>query len=206
MPDLECEPEPLEPAAPLVLERQSLQLQVQDLRSDLGGPAKLSGLGPSDAQIDVERWGKIALDVLEGVGVLVGRLDLFFIDTDEMANLNRDHMGKEGPTDVLSFPLDQPPKELDNQDPSDVGVEPENGQAQNLVPVHLGDIVISPFVAESQAGGHTGSFESELALLTIHGVLHIVGHDHAEAEETLVMQSLERHFLAELGIVHPVAL
>ncbi|MEL6986005.1 MAG: rRNA maturation RNase YbeY, partial [Actinomycetota bacterium] len=65
------------------------------------------------------------------------------------------------------------------------------------------DIVICPEVARRQAPEHCGSIEAELALLVIHGVLHILGHDHAEPEETAVMQARERHHLGLLGHRHP---
>ena len=99
------------------------------------------------------------------------------------------HMGHEGPTDVLSFPMDSEDDVLDMVDD---------------MPLHLGDIVICPDVAAQQAPEHCGTVDAELSLLIIHGVLHILGHDHVELEETAVMQDRERHHLLSLGIAHPV--
>ena len=92
-----------------------------------------------------------------------------------MADLNAQHMGKSGPTDVLSFPMDD---------------EPVEG-----VPTLLGDVVISPAVAVDQFADHAGTLDDELALLVVHGILHVLGHDHAEPDETAVMRSLELDLL-----------
>lgn len=113
----------------------------------------------------------------------VGELALTFVDRAAIADLNEEHMGKDGPTDVLSFPLDAA-DDLDN----DAGVV-------DGVPRLLGDVVISPAIAAEQAPGHAGSFADEIALLVVHGVLHIVGHDHAEPAEAAVMRERELDLL-----------
>jgi probable rRNA maturation factor len=87
-------------------------------------------------------------------------------------------MGVDGPTDVLSFPLDA----------ADAAV-PDG------VPVLLGDVVVCPIVAAEQAPQHAGTLDDELALLVVHGVLHVLGHDHATPAETEVMQARERELL-----------
>ncbi len=84
-------------------------------------------------------------------------------------------MGKVGPTDVLSFPMDDDP--LDG------------------VPTLLGDVVISPAVAAEQFAEHAGTIDDELALLVVHGVLHVLGHDHAEPAEAAVMRACELDLL-----------
>ncbi len=132
----------------------------------------------------------IVLDTLEGEGVQFGHIDVTLIDAEEMAALNVEHMGHVGPTDVLSFPMD-----ADEPD-----VDPGDGPVR-----HLGDIVICPSVATTQAPDHAGSVDAEFTLLTIHGVLHILGHDHAEPDETAVMVARERHHLARYGLDHPGA-
>jgi probable rRNA maturation factor len=88
-----------------------------------------------------------------------------------MAELNTEHMGKDGATDVLSFPMDDVP--------------------MPGVPTLLGDIVICPAVAADQFSRHAGTFDDELALLLVHGVLHVLGHDHAEPDETAAMRGRE---------------
>lgn len=134
----------------------------------------------SDVEIDLDRWAKLAADVLRSES-RVGELTLTFIDADEIAALNEEHMSQHGPTDVLSFPLD-----ADQPD-----IPPEWG------PVLLGDVVICPAVAAENAATHAGTLDDELALLTVHGVLHVLGHDHAEPEETVLMRSRERELLVQ---------
>ncbi|MEM7340638.1 MAG: rRNA maturation RNase YbeY [Actinomycetota bacterium] len=142
------------------------------------------------AGLDVDRWCGIAERALEGEGVAGGRLDLVFVDLDAMADLNTEHMGHEGPTDVLAFPLDGPAA-LD-------------GSADDAPPLHLGDVIVCPQRAADQAPDHAGSLDAELTLLVVHGVLHVLGHDHAEPAERLAMQARERWHLARDGINHPV--
>jgi probable rRNA maturation factor len=131
--------------------------------------------------IDIDRWRDLATAVLVDDGA-AGELTLTFVDAVEIAELNEAHMGKDGPTDVLSFPLD-------DDDDDDV---------VDGVPVLLGDVVISPAVADAQYAGHAGTLDDELALLVVHGILHVRGHDHAEPDEAAHMRSrelelLERH-------------
>jgi len=105
-------------------------------------------------------------------------LSIALVDIDEMTELNARYRGKQGPTDVLSFPCD---------DPCAVVAEGE--------PVALGDVVIAPSVAEEQAAelGHT--VEVELNLLLVHGVLHLLGYDHESDEDASAMQARERVLL-----------
>ena len=138
-----------------------------------------------ESGLDVQSLCRLALDVLAGAGIDAGRLDLHFVDEEVMADLNQEHMGHSGPTDVLSFPL-----ELD---------------AADIGPTMLGDIVVCPAVVTRQAAEHVGSVDGEFQLLVIHGVLHVLGHDHVEPEETLAMQRRERHYLASVGVEHPDA-
>jgi probable rRNA maturation factor len=109
---------------------------------------------------------------------------LRFVDADEMALLNAEHMGHDGSTDVLSFPMDG--------DPAD---GPSGPDVPDGPPWLLGDLVICPAVAAANAPAHAGSYDDELALLVVHGVLHLLGMDHAEPEETATMQARERELL-----------
>jgi probable rRNA maturation factor len=127
-----------------------------------------------DVIVDVERWQQLAVAVLADLGVS-GELTLSFVDRDDIAELNEEHMGSTGPTDVLSFPLDD--------------------EVVEGVPTLLGDIVISPAVAAGQYVDHAGTLDDELALLVVHGVLHVLGHDHAEPAETAVMRACELDLL-----------
>src|SRR5688572_23195203 len=110
------------------------------------------------------------------------------VDEQTIAELNEKWMDKAGPTDVLAFPMDELRPGLVNE-------EPEEGV--------LGDLVLCPQVAERQANearanGHSGySTTDEVDLLTVHGMLHLLGFDHAEPEEHKEMFALQARLLAE---------
>ncbi|MDA0372013.1 MAG: rRNA maturation RNase YbeY [Actinomycetota bacterium] len=145
--------------------------------------------------VDVERWQTLARKVLDSEGVRGAcELSVFFVAVDDMAELNVTHMGGSGPTDVLSFPIDggavvdvdagggtRGPDRPD-PDPSDM-------------PLLLGDVVICPEVADRQAATHAGSLDDEMALLVVHGVLHILGWDHANVEDKASMWTRQRELL-----------
>ena len=132
---------------------------------------------------------------------------LILSDDDELTQLNAAHMGKEGPTDVLSFPLLSPAAY-----PPHAGQDPELRTSPAMPafvlppdePVHLGEIVVSVERARAQAddghGGQTGDVHwspaDELRLLLTHGALHLCGWDHADPEEERAMRALERELLA----------
>lgn len=120
--------------------------------------------------LDLDRWRRLAERALDTESA-DGELTLTFIDALEIAALNAEYMDSAGPTDVLSFPLD------DERTPG--------------VPTLLGDVVISPAVAAAQFAEHAGTFDDEIALLVVHGVLHVLGHDHADADEAAVMRRRE---------------
>jgi probable rRNA maturation factor len=131
-------------------------------------------------------------------------ITLTLSDDAELAALNGEHMGKEGPTDVLSFPS-LPPSAF----PAHTGQDPavrEAVDAFRLPPgegLDLGDVVVSVEraieQAEGGAGGHTSDVRwaaaDELRLLITHGGLHVCGWDHAQPEEEAAMRALERQLL-----------
>ncbi len=133
-------------------------------------------------------------------------IGLILSDDDELAGLNATHMGKDGPTDVLSFPL-LPPQAF----PPHPGRPPvprsTNGHVAFALPPgsrqHLGDVIVSVERAIEQAdqgrGGQTGdvrwSARDELRLLVTHGTLHVCGWDHAEPAEEAAMRALEQRLL-----------
>ncbi len=138
-------------------------------------------------------------------------IGLVLSDDDELAELNETHLGHEGPTDVLSFPLLPPeafPPHLGGADRA----SPRTADAAMFAGppgqrVHLGDVVVSVERARDQAeagrGGQTGdvqwSADDELRLLVTHGVLHICGWDHADPPEEREMRALEQRLLAGGG-------
>ena len=130
----------------------------------------------AEPPVDVGRWATLAVASAESEGG-AGELTLTFVPADEIAELNREHLGGDGPTDVLSFPLDD---------------EPTPG-----VPTLLGDVVVCPEVAAAQFADHAGTLDDELALLVVHGVLHVLGHDHADDDEAARMRERELALLVE---------
>jgi probable rRNA maturation factor len=153
-----------------------------------------------------EALARVVAAALDGAGAPApASIGLILADDAELAALNATHMGKEGPTDVLSFPL-LPPDAF----------APHPGRAPSETPtprfalppghrVHLGDVVVSVERAVEQAetgrGGHTGdihwSAADELRLLVTHGTLHVCGWDHTEPDEEAAMRDLERGLLGE---------
>lgn len=113
--------------------------------------------------------------------------DLTIVLTDDarIQELNRDYLGIDAPTDVLSFPA----SETDGSE-----IDPETGSS------YLGDILISlPYAARSaERAGHP--LEAEVQLLTVHGVLHLLGHDHAKVREKARMWKAQAEILELLGL------
>jgi len=117
---------------------------------------------------------------LEDQGVGRGQLAIVLADRERMRDLNRAYAGQDSPTDVLSF--------------ADGSLDPQSGQP------YLGDVVICLPVALEQAAAAGNSPESELALLAVHGVLHLLGHDHGQAAERVKMWEAQQRVLSGLGL------
>jgi probable rRNA maturation factor len=139
--------------------------------------------------VDVRRTQRLAAFVLDRMRVHPqAELCITAVDADTIAELNAKWMEKDGPTDVLAFPMDE-------LRPGQVNEEPEEGV--------LGDLVLCPEVAirqaeEAVAGGQAGyTPTAELDMLTVHGILHLLGYDHAEPEEHEEMFGLQARLLAE---------
>ena len=133
-----------------------------------------------------------------------GSVTVVLTDDVELAELNREHMGADGPTDVLSFPM-LPPESFLRKRPDDPGPRPKKlPRVAAGKRTHIGDIAISVDRAIEQAeqgrGGHTGNIRwpaaEELRLLVTHGTLHLCGWDHAQPEEEAAMRALEKRLLA----------
>jgi len=148
-----------------------------------GGPIVVSIDEQHEIEIDVERWGSLAAAALASRGVHQGEMNLLFVDEAEMSRLNHDHMNRDRPTDVLSFPLD-------------------GDQGDGPVEAFIGDIVICPAYAARQAAQHRGelhhdgTLDDELALLVVHGVLHVLGSDHEDPSEADEMSAVEQSLLS----------
>lgn len=109
----------------------------------------------------------------------------------EMALYNQRFMERSGPTDVLAFPVDQ-------LVPGEIPKTVANGQ-----PLSLGDIFICPAVVKGQAEELGISLEDEMALIVTHGILHLLGYDHADPADAAIMSAKERDFLAGQGVELP---
>lgn len=159
----------------------------------------------SGVEVDSEVIVAVARHTLTQMGVNpLAELSVLLVDADYMAVLNHQWMGKEGPTDVLAFPMDE-----------QSGIDHGPSEAVSI-PNLLGDIVLCPEVAVAQAAkygspdpgmravdnidgvrsvdGHYGMAD-EITMLTIHGVLHLLGYDHAEPEEEREMFALQAKLL-----------
>ena len=148
-----------------------------------------------DVQIDYQHR-KAELDTLpiEGLAIFVlnhegkpfnTEVSISFVTDDAIAELNKRYRGKDGPTDVLSFECDGPDEDLSAM----FGVEE--------AVVTLGDVVIAPDVAIRQTKEFGTTFEEEISLLLVHGLLHLCGYDHVEDDEAEKMESLESEILEE---------
>lgn len=111
---------------------------------------------------------------------LDSELSIILTDDARLHELNLNYLGVDAPTDVLSFPASE--------------TDPETGAR------YIGDILISIPRAQSQADAAGHPLESEVQLLVVHGVLHLIGHDHAEAEEKARMWKAQAEILERLGL------
>jgi probable rRNA maturation factor len=133
--------------------------------------------------VDAEELVGVARYVLGEMGIHpMAELSILLVDTAAMEQLHIQWMDEPGPTDVLSFPMDElrPARAEDDNEP---------------VPGLLGDVVLCPEVAERQGKEAGHSTAEELRLLTTHGILHLLGYDHAEPEEEAEMFGLQKQLL-----------
>ena len=151
----------------------------------------------ADHPVSVDRWSPLARSVLEAEGI-VGETEvsLLFVDEATIASLNERFLDGAGPTAVLSFPIED---EVDRsgRSPDEGGtgpgsIEADTGRRLLL----LGDVVICPAVAARHAEEHGVSLEDEIALLVVHGILHLLGLDHQVEEEAERMERREQQLLS----------
>ena len=120
--------------------------------------------------VDVDGLVRLAESALIGEGVRNAELSVSFVTDDEIARLHARYMDEEGPTDVLSFPLGD-----------------ADGEGVRI----LGDVVISPAAAERNNPSDPGA---EMRLLLVHGILHLLGHDHEVEERRAAMWTLQERY------------
>jgi probable rRNA maturation factor len=147
--------------------------------------ANESGIG-----VDEPALAALARYVLDAMRMHpLAELSVLLVDPATMADLHQRWLGEPGPTDVLAFPMDElrpPPPGSDRADRSD---EP------GAVPGLLGDVVLCPEVATEQARAAKHPVEDELEMLCTHGILHLLGYDHADPEEHAAMFGLQDRLL-----------
>jgi probable rRNA maturation factor len=150
----------------------------------------------SDREVDVAYLGKLAKATLGSQGIRGdAELSVLFVDERAIAALNERFLGHEGATDVLSFPIEDEVM-ISGRMPDGGGAGPgwEPPDLDNA-PVLLGDVVICPEVAFRNAPEHAGNYEDELALLLVHGILHLLGMDHEIDHEAEIMEAREQELL-----------
>lgn len=140
-------------------------------------------LNESGLELDSPRLARLARFVMDRMRVHPqAELCIKAVDEETIAELNARWMDKEGPTDVLAFPMDE-------LRPGKVNQDPEEGV--------LGDLVLSLAVAARQGSEAGHGTEAEVDLLTVHGILHLLGYDHAEADEHAEMFALQADLLSQ---------
>lgn len=148
-----------------------------------------------DLDVDLDRWIRLAeLVVREEKVPGTAELSLLFVDRETIAELNERFLGGTGPTDVLAFPMDDDlvmPGRQPDQGGRGPGAPAEGGEPPTLI----GDVVVCPSVAAAQAPEHGVAVDDELALLVVHGVMHLLNYDHADPVGEAAMQKRQRELL-----------
>lgn len=130
-----------------------------------------------------------------------GTVTVCLVSEDEIARWNRAYRGKHGPTDVLSFPCDEPPENHKNNRRSSRKSTASSALrmgAEDSSENYLGDIAIAPAVARRNAARFGRSFQDEMRILILHGILHLMGYDHET--DTGQMDRRERALRRALGL------
>ena len=158
----------------------------------------------TDLPVESIRWLRLAEQVLAEQGIRGdAELSILFVDEQSMADLNRRFNAKDGPTDVLAFPIDEEPAE-GGRSPDSGGTGPGYVPAEpGDMPKLLGDVVVCPAVAFRNAPEHAGTFDDEVALLVVHGILHLLGMDHHDEADAEAMEAKERELLAKYHVPGP---
>lgn len=116
------------------------------------------------------------------------QVTVLLVDDDEMTGYNRRFLHREGPTDVLAFPVEQLLP----------GIVPEHDPSGP--PLMIGDVIISPSYVRRQADEHGVPFAAEMALMVVHGILHLLGYDHSDDGDAERMERRERDLLTRVGL------
>jgi probable rRNA maturation factor len=154
----------------------------------------------SDEEVDLDRYVRLACHVLSAEEVSPeAELSLIFVDEPTIAQYHERFLGDPGPTDVMAFPIDD--------DVPAGGRRPDHGDRgpgaaadpSAEPPAMLGDVMVCPAFAAREAREREGTLAEELALLVVHGVLHLLSYDHQDPEEELAMQRRQAELLADFA-------
>jgi probable rRNA maturation factor len=172
-----------------------LRVTVQDAAEAPGVPAAAA----------IRRWARLAAG-----DRATGELTVRIVDAAEGAALNERYRGKQGATNVLSFPagplgFGPAAPEEGAEEGAEAGAEPALPPAAEPAPEEwpLGDLVVCAAVVAREAREQRKPLEAHWAHMVVHGVLHLLGYDHATAREARVMEGRERELLGALGIADP---
>ena len=150
-----------------------------------------------DVDIDVLRWVRLAELVLAEERVPPdAEMSVLFVDPQTITDLNARFLDGDGPTDVLAFPLDDT-EVASGRRPDDGGRGPGAPSEPTDPPIIIGDVVVCPVVARAQAEARQGDLDDELALLVVHGTLHLLSYDHAEEVDATRMRAREQELLSK---------
>ncbi len=145
----------------------------------------------SGVAVDEAALAALARHVLDAMRVHpLAELSVLLVDEAAMTDLHQRWLGEDGPTDVLAFPMDE------LRPPSPGGGQAEHGTDEEAGQALLGDVVLCPQVAIEQARKADHDAADELDLLCTHGILHLLGYDHAEPDEHATMFGLQDRLLA----------
>lgn len=146
-----------------------------------------------DEQLVEEKTKEMLLNLLEfaakfeNIDLDNTEMSLSFVDKNEIQEINRDYRGKDVPTDVISFALNDETDEVEI-----LGLEEDINT--------LGDVIICVEIAKEQAQEYNHSFDREIGFLAVHGFLHLLGYDHMEEEEEKIMFSKQEEILEQFGL------
>jgi probable rRNA maturation factor len=147
----------------------------------------------SGVEIDEAGLAQLGRFVLDAMEIdRLAELSVVLLDVESMAALHVQWMDLAGPTDVMAFPMDGEDGQLERLDPS--APPPTDGV---LAEAMLGDVVLCPAVAADQASAAGHTLEAELHLLCTHGILHLLGYDHGDAETEREMFELQSRIVGE---------
>jgi probable rRNA maturation factor len=143
-----------------------------------------------------EQTEHVGIDDLHSLAELVLReegypddaeVTLLLVSESEMASYNERFLDRNGPTDVLAFPVEELlPGVVPDDDP-------------HGPPLMLGDVIVAPAYVRRQAADHGVSFEDEMALMVTHGILHLLGYDHVDDGDAERMEARERELMTKVG-------